>query len=73
MTSSSQSAPPVRQTAFRALWGFIRDLTATEVRSNLRLLVAPIHALRTGSLEPIKSAWRKADEDSERVFERYLH
>ena len=72
IASLNQSGTPSKQTRLQALWGFMRESTVTEIRSRLRLLVAPIQALRSGSLEPIRSAWRKADEDSERLFERYL-
>jgi hypothetical protein len=32
-----------------------------------------VRALRAGSLEPIKSALRRAEEDSDRVFNHYFH
>jgi len=71
MASSKETAPPNNLRRNRALWGFLKDCLVTEVRSMLRLLAAPVLALQAGSLNPIKSAFRRAEEDSERVFERY--
>lgn len=66
--SLTSARPP---TGLRALWGFIRDSSITEFWSMWRLLVAPLRALMTGSVEPIKSAMRQAEEDSLRVIRRY--
>jgi hypothetical protein len=71
VASYNQTVPPNKLTGGRALWGFIKDSLATEVRSMLRLLAAPVQALNAGSLDPIKVAFRRAEEDSARVFERY--
>jgi len=72
MTLSKQTLPPSRPTGIRALWGFIKESVAIEFRSTLRLLAAPLCALRAGSLEPIRSALRRAEEDSGRLRDRYV-
>ena len=71
MAMSHQALSPEKPSGGRALWGFIKDSVATEFWSTLRLLAAPVQAVRAGSLDPIKSAFRRAEEDSARVFERY--
>jgi hypothetical protein len=72
MTSRNPSVHLERQTGFGALWGFIRDSVATELHSILRWMAAPVRALRSGSLEPIRSALRSADEDYDRLMDRYF-
>jgi len=72
MTLSKQDLPPCRLPGIRALWGYIKESWVVEFRSNLRLLVAPLRALRAGSLEPIRSAFGSAMEDSDRLFDRYF-
>ena len=73
MNSSKQPAPAPEPNGMRAFWGFLRDTFVTELWTNLRLLAAPVRALRAGSLEPIKSALRRAEEDTDRVINRYIH
>lgn len=73
MNSSKQSVQTPEPTGARALWGFLRDSFVTEFWTSLRLLAAPVRALREGSLEPIKSAIRRGEEDSDRVINRYFH
>lgn len=73
MTSPKELLPPCPPTGIQALWGYIKDSVATEFRSMLRLLVAPLRALEAGSLDPIRSAIRSKQEDSDRVLARYLH
>jgi len=73
MTLQEPSMLSDHPTGARALWGYLRDSTITELRSTLRLLVAPVRAIQAGSFEPIVSAFRRAQEDSDRVFARYTH
>jgi hypothetical protein len=72
MTLTKQALAPCRPTGIRALWGFIKESVATEFRSTLRLLAAPLRALWTGSADPIRAALRSAEEDSNRVLARYI-
>ena len=72
MTLSRQTLPPCRPTGIRALWGFIKESVATEFRSTLRLLAAPLRALWTGSADPIRAALRSAEEDRDRLIDRYI-
>jgi hypothetical protein len=72
MTLLKQTLSPCRPTGIRALLGYMKESLAIEFRSNLRLLAAPVRALRAGSLEPIKSALRNAEEDSDRLLDRYI-
>jgi hypothetical protein len=72
MTLLRQTLPPCRPTGIRALLAFMKESLAIEFRSNLRLLAAPLRALRAGSMEPIRSALRNAEEDSDRLLDRYI-
>ena len=72
MTLSKHAPPPCRPTRIRALWGYIKESVATEFRSTLRLLAAPLRALWTGSADPIRAALRSAEEDRDRLFARYI-
>jgi hypothetical protein len=71
MAPRNHSLTPPRPAGARALWGYLKDSVVTEFRSSLRLLAAPVRAIGAGSLDPIKSAFRRAQEDSARVFARY--
>jgi hypothetical protein len=73
MNSLEQPVLTSEPTGVRVLWRYVRDVFVTEFWTSLRLLAAPVRALRAGSLEPIKSAMRRAEEDSDRVLNRYLH
>ncbi len=72
MISFNRSISAAEPSGFPKLWEFLKESIATEFRSMLGLLVAPLQALRSGSLEPIKSALRSAEEDSERLLNRYI-
>jgi len=72
MTLSKHDRPPCRPTGIRALWGYIKESVATEFRSTLRLLAAPLRALWTGSADPIRAALRSAEEDRDRLIDRYI-
>ena len=73
MNSSEQPVPTPELAGGRVLWRYLRDVFVTEFWTSLRLLAAPVRALRAGSLEPIKSAIRRGEEDSDRVIDRYFH
>jgi hypothetical protein len=73
MNSAKQSVLAPEPLDVRTQLQYLRDVFVTEFWTNLRLLAAPLRALRAGSLEPIKSAIRRADEDSDRVYDRYFH
>ena len=73
MNSSKQSILAPEPLDVRTQLQYLRDVFVTEFWTNLRLLAAPLRALRAGSLEPIKSAIRRADEDSDRVYDRYFN
>jgi hypothetical protein len=72
MSLGKQVPAAYHPTGIRALWGYIKESTVTEFWSMLRALVAPLQALRTGSLDPIRTAFRRSLEDSDRVIARYL-
>ena len=72
MTLTKQALAPCRSAGIRALWGFIKESVATEFRSTLRLLAASLRALWTGSADPIRSALRSAEEDRDRLLNRYI-
>jgi hypothetical protein len=71
MEISQQPIAPSEMTPGQAFWGYIRESAVTEFRSMLRMLVAPVRALWAGSLEPIRTAYRRLDEDGDRVLARY--
>ena len=73
MNSSKQSVLMPEATSVPTVLRYLRDIFVTECRTSLRLLAAPVRALRAGSLEPIKSAIQRADEDADRVFNHYFH
>jgi hypothetical protein len=72
MTLSKDARPPCRPTGIQVFWEFTKEAVATEFRSTLRLLAAPLRALWTGSADPIRTAVRNAEEDSNRVVDRYV-
>ena len=68
----SQPHPALSEmTRGQRLWGYLKESTVTELRYTLRILVAPIHALRAGSLEPIQSVISRSLDEGDQVFDRY--
>jgi hypothetical protein len=55
----------------RAFGAFLKEAIVVEFWVNVRLLAAPIRAVAAGSLEPIRSAMRQAQEDGDRLVDRY--